>query len=64
MGMEISAGDLLTMHKEHRRNISFTYRPTQYRVEWGKTPPPTVFPPSFHHEAYTGDVPERKRISQ
>ncbi len=31
-GMYISAGDLLTtaQMKEHRRNISFTYRPTQY----------------------------------
>ncbi len=29
MGGEISAGDLLTI-KEHRRNITFTYRPTQY----------------------------------
>ncbi len=31
-GMYISAGDLLTTAqiKEHRRNISFTYRPMQY----------------------------------
>ncbi len=32
MGVEISAGGLLTTAqiKELRRNISFTYRPTQY----------------------------------
>ncbi len=29
MGVEIYAGDLPTI-KEHSRNISFTYRPTQY----------------------------------
>ncbi len=30
MGVEISAGDLLTTRKlKNRRNISFTYRPTQ-----------------------------------
>ncbi len=32
MGGEISVSDLLTIRKlkEHRHNISFTYRPTQY----------------------------------
>ncbi len=32
MGVEIYAGDLLTnaLIKEHRCNISFTYRPAQY----------------------------------
>ncbi len=32
MGVEMSAGGLITTAqiKEHRRNISFTYQPTQY----------------------------------
>ncbi len=31
MGVEMSAGDLLTTRKlKNRRNISFTYQPTQY----------------------------------